>query len=45
MAKALAKRGVVKSSEVLEATDEDLEKMAKGIGCPKDLVLVQLGGL
>jgi len=45
MAKALAKRNVIASADVVKATDEDLEKMAKGLGRPKDFVIVDLGGL
>jgi hypothetical protein len=43
-AKALAKRGVIESAEVKKADDEALEKMAKALECPKELVAVQIGG-
>ncbi|KAH7383549.1 hypothetical protein BKA64DRAFT_646731 [Cadophora sp. MPI-SDFR-AT-0126] len=45
MAQALAKRNIIKSATVEQATDAHLEKMAVGIGCPKDVVVVQLGGI
>lgn len=44
MAQALAKRKVIQDATVKQATDEDLTKMASGLGCAKDFVLVQLGG-
>ena len=45
MARALSQRGVVDDEAVKEATDEDLEGMAKALGCPKAMVAFQLGGL
>ncbi|KAL5313631.1 hypothetical protein ACEPPN_018052 [Leptodophora sp. 'Broadleaf-Isolate-01'] len=44
MAEALARRGVIGNATVEKATDTYLEKMAAGIGCPKEMVVVQLGG-
>ena len=44
MAQALAQRKVIKSATVEEATQVHLEKMGVGIGCPKEVVVVQLGG-
>ncbi|KAJ6573439.1 hypothetical protein DFH09DRAFT_1277072 [Mycena vulgaris] len=48
MAAALAKRNVVGDAAVVPALgDEDsqiLERMGAALGCPKELVLVQLGG-
>ncbi|CAN9343833.1 unnamed protein product [Alternaria alternata] len=44
MAKALAKRGVISSPDVERADDAALDKMAQALGCPKDMVAVQLGG-
>ena len=46
MARALARRGVVEDDEVKPATtDEVLGKMGEALGCPKELVPLQLGGL
>jgi hypothetical protein len=44
IAKALAKRRVVGSSEVRRVDDATLEKMSKALGCPKEMVSVQIGG-
>ncbi|PVH77053.1 NAD(P)-binding protein [Cadophora sp. DSE1049] len=44
MAQSLAKRNVIKSAAVEQATDAHLVKMGAGIGCPRDIVVVQLGG-
>jgi hypothetical protein len=44
MANALAERKVVESNEVLRADDAVLEKIGQALGCPKDLVPVQIGG-
>ncbi|KAK7423256.1 hypothetical protein QQZ08_009152 [Neonectria magnoliae] len=44
MAKPLANRGIIDDSEIGFADDTALTKMAKGLGSPKDLVRVQLGG-
>lgn len=44
MAKALAKRGVIGSTDVKKADEAALEKMAQALDCPKELVTVQLGG-
>ncbi|KAK4941019.1 hypothetical protein LTR10_018939 [Elasticomyces elasticus] len=45
MAKALAARGIVDDANVAPANDESLEAMAKGLGCPKEFVSLQLGGM
>jgi hypothetical protein len=45
MAKALAERKVVGSSEVQKADDVVLEKIGQALGCPKELVPVQIGGM
>ncbi|KPM40556.1 hypothetical protein AK830_g5994 [Neonectria ditissima] len=44
MAKSLAQRGIIEDSQVSFADNAALAKMAKGLGCPEDLVRVQLGG-
>lgn len=44
MAKALAKRGVIKSDTVSFADDSALEKMAAALDCSKPFVEVQVGG-
>lgn len=44
MAKALAKRGVIGSADVKRADDTALDKMSQALGCPKEMVAVQLGG-
>ncbi|KAF7675063.1 nad-binding protein [Alternaria burnsii] len=44
MAKALAKHAVISSPDVERADDAALDKMAQALGCPKDMVAVQLGG-
>ncbi|KAH7007205.1 hypothetical protein EDB80DRAFT_751878 [Ilyonectria destructans] len=41
---SLAKRGIIEDSLVTLADDAALEKMGKGLGSPKELVPVQLGG-
>ncbi|KAF7553409.1 hypothetical protein G7Z17_g3644 [Cylindrodendrum hubeiense] len=43
-AQSLAKRGIVEDSQVTLADDAALEKMAKGLSCPKEFVRVQIGG-
>ena len=45
VARALAKRGAVDDDTVKPATDDVLGEMAKALGCPKQLVGLQLGGL
>lgn len=45
MAQVLWKRGAIKEKEVSMAREEDLEAMGKEIGCPKEFVHVQVGGL
>ncbi|KAF1831327.1 NAD(P)-binding protein [Decorospora gaudefroyi] len=44
VAKALTQRGVLDSAEVQKADNAALEKMAEALGCPKQMVAVQLGG-
>jgi hypothetical protein len=44
MAKALADRKVVESSEIKRADDAALEKIGQALECPKALVPVQIGG-
>jgi len=44
MAKALANRGIIDSPEVKKADEAALDKMAQALGCPTELVAVQLGG-
>jgi hypothetical protein len=44
IAKALAKRQTINSSEVLKADDAALERIGQALGCPKSLVPVQIGG-
>ncbi|KAF2029433.1 NAD(P)-binding protein [Setomelanomma holmii] len=44
MAKALAKRQVVKSDKIEKADDAALEEIGKALGCPIDFVGVQFGG-
>jgi nucleoside-diphosphate-sugar epimerase len=43
--KAMKKRGVVDNESVAEADDEVLQMMGDALGCPKELVAMQLGGL
>jgi hypothetical protein len=45
MAVSLAKRGVIDDENVTLATEEDLKTMSVGLGCPEDLVALQLGGM
>ena len=44
IATVLAERRVVEDATVLPATDLALNNMATGLGCPKELVALQLGG-
>jgi hypothetical protein len=44
MATALVKRNVVVDDTVATADDQGLEAMGKGLGCPANLVALQLGG-
>ncbi|KIX99374.1 uncharacterized protein Z520_04950 [Fonsecaea multimorphosa CBS 102226] len=44
IAGALAKRGAVDDETVQPATEQTLERMGKALGCPKELVALQLGG-
>jgi hypothetical protein len=44
MAKALAARNVVESSEVKPVDATALEKIGQALGCPSALVPVQIGG-
>jgi hypothetical protein len=45
MARALAVRGVVDDDAVVPATAEIRGRMGAGLGCPDELVGLQLGGL
>jgi hypothetical protein len=45
MASSLAKRGVIDRDSVALASDQALDKMATALGCPKELVALQLGGM
>ena len=45
MASALTREGVVANATVEKATDEVLADMGAALGCGKDLVALQLGGL
>lgn len=45
MAASLAKRGVIDSNSVVPASDQALGDMAAALGCPKELVALQLGGM
>jgi nucleoside-diphosphate-sugar epimerase len=42
--KALKKRGLIEDEAVKEADNEVLVKMGEALGCPKEIVPVQLGG-
>lgn len=44
MAKALAERGIVDDDKVHEVSNETLDEAAKALGCPKEVVPVQMGG-
>ncbi|KAF2718913.1 NAD(P)-binding protein [Polychaeton citri CBS 116435] len=44
LARALAKRGVIDDTEVLQADDKALQGMADALGCGKEFVGVQLAG-
>jgi len=44
IAAGLAQRGIVDNEAVAPATDQNLSEMAVGLGCPKQLVALQLGG-
>ncbi|KAI1424525.1 hypothetical protein F5Y12DRAFT_448524 [Xylaria sp. FL1777] len=44
MATALKKRNVIHDDTVVTADDQNLEAMAQGLECPKDLVSLRLGG-
>ncbi|KAJ9621395.1 hypothetical protein H2204_011956 [Knufia peltigerae] len=44
MAQTLVDHDVVDDATVVPASDEALEMMAKGLGCPKESVSLQLGG-
>jgi len=45
MAKGLAKRGAIDNDSVTPASDQALGNMALALGCPKELVALQLGGM
>ena len=44
IAKALAKRKVILNGEVKKADDVALGKIGQALGCPKELVAVQIAG-
>ena len=44
LAKSLAKRGVVVDGAVEPATDQALNDMGVALGCPKQIVQLQIGG-
>ncbi|KAI0456383.1 hypothetical protein F5B21DRAFT_468694 [Xylaria acuta] len=44
MASALAKRDVIADDTVVAANDQNLEAMGQGLGCPRALVSLMLGG-
>jgi hypothetical protein len=44
IAKALAERKVIESSEIKQAHGSTLDKIGQALNCPKDLVPVQIGG-
>ena len=44
MAKALGNRGFIDNPEVKKADEAALDKMSQALGCPEELVAVQLGG-
>lgn len=44
IAASLHARGVIDTAEVSAANEEDLEKMAQALQCPKELVPLQLSG-
>ncbi|KAI0409405.1 hypothetical protein F4802DRAFT_546478 [Xylaria palmicola] len=44
MAKALAKRGIVADETVVKAGGQDLDAMAKGLGCTVDQVAIMIAG-
>jgi hypothetical protein len=44
MAIALAKRGVISDETVVTATEQDIEAMAKGLGCAAASVPIMVGG-
>ena len=41
---ALAKRGVISDNVVAQADEDAMDRMAKGLKTPKELVALQLGG-
>ncbi|KAH7414241.1 hypothetical protein DE146DRAFT_762950 [Phaeosphaeria sp. MPI-PUGE-AT-0046c] len=45
MARSLSERKVVTSGELMKADSGALEKIGRALGCPKELVPVQIGGL
>ena len=45
IARALAQRDVIEDDTVESATEDAINRMAAGLGCPKGLVPLQLGGL
>ncbi|KAK5064634.1 hypothetical protein LTR84_000468 [Exophiala bonariae] len=45
IARSLKKRGVIDQDSITQASDQELEKMATALGCPKEFVALQLGGI
>lgn len=45
MARSLAGRGVVGDPEVAPADANTLEKLGAALGCPAEMVAVQMGGM
>ena len=45
VAAALAKRGIIADATVEPATEKALTEMGAALGCPKEIVPLQLGGL
>ncbi|KAJ9151075.1 NAD(P)-binding protein [Coniochaeta hoffmannii] len=45
MAEGLAKRNVVSDASVVRADSETIEKIGVALGCPPEMVAVQIGGL
>lgn len=45
IASSLAKRGLIDHDSVTQASDQALKEMAIALGCPKEFVALQLGGM
>lgn len=45
MAAALAKRGIISETTIQNASDETMADMGAALGCPREIVPLQLGGL